>query len=267
MKLVLVVVAAYVLLVGCMYAFQRSLMYFPSADMPEPSATRTPWFREVRYAAADGVPLLAWHAPARAADKPTVLLLHGNGGNLSHRAFGATPFHAAGYGVLLAAYRGYGGSPGQPSEAGLLADALGALDFLGRAGVPAERVVLLGESLGSGVAVALAAERRVAAVLLEAPFTSAGDVAQRAYPFVPARALIRDRFDSAARIARIGVPLLVVHGEADAVVPVDLGRRLFALAAEPKRGVFLPGAQHNDLLAHGLREIELAFLAEFVPAR
>ena len=259
-----VVAAGYLLVLGFVFWKQRSLMYFPDQAMPSAAAVGTPWFREVRYAAADGLALAGWYVPAEPA-RPTVVLFHGNGGNLAYRAAGFAPFVARGVGVLLAGYRGYGGNAGAPSEAGFRADAEGALAFLTGEGVPPAQTVLIGESLGSGVAVQVAAGR-AAALLLEAPFTSAADVGQRTFPFLPVRWLIRDRYDSASRIAGIGMPLLVVHGELDGIVPIRFGRRLFALAAEPKRAVWLPGADHNDLALHGLREIELDFLGEFWPA-
>ena len=205
---------------------------------------------------------LAHVLPGRrgAVAAPTIAYFHGNAGNIADRGFKVRPFLDAGLGVLLVGYRGYGGNPGAPSEAGLFADGRAALDFLAGQGVPANRIVVFGESLGSGVAVLLASERRLGAVVLEAPFTSAADAGQRAYPFLPVRRLIRDRFDSLSRIGAIGAPLLIVHGECDRVVPADQGRRLLAAAAEPKEGVFLPEAGHNDAFEHGSVRLALEFL-------
>ena len=258
-KILGVVAAGYAALVGGMYVFQRSVMYFPSSHLPTPTEVGAPEFRIARFETADGLELTSWYAPG-SADGVAIVYFQGNGGNLAHRAARMRPFLDAGYGVLLAGYRGYGGNPGSPSEQGLFADGHAALDFLARQGVKEQRVVLLGESLGSGVAVALATERAVGALMLEAPFTSAADVGQRAYPLLPVRLLIKDRFDSLSRIPRIGAPLLLIHGERDQVVPVDLGRRLLAAAPEPKQGVFLPNAGHNDLHGHGAAQIELEFV-------
>ncbi len=188
------------------------------------------------------------------------MYLHGNAGNIAGRAPKVRRFLDRGYGVLLVGYRGYGGNPGAPSEQGLMADGGAALDFLAARGVGAAHTVLLGESLGSAVAVALASARAVGAVILEAPFTSVAEVGQRAYPFLPVRLLIEDRFDSLDRIGRVEAPLLIVHGEEDRVVPVAQGRRLLAAAKAPKQGVFLPHAGHNDLLRHGSVEVALEFL-------
>ncbi len=253
-------VVGYALLLGGCYALQRSLMYFPSAELPSPAAAGVPEMAAVRLATDDGLALVSWYAAARLPGAPTIAYFHGNAGNIADRAYKVRPMLDAGLGVLLVGYRAYGGNPGTPSEAGLFADGRAALDFLDTQGVLAERIVVFGESLGSGVAVYLASQRRLGAVILEAPFTSAADAGQRAYPFLPVRRLIRDRFDSLSRIETIGAPLLIVHGERDRIVPVDLGRRLLAAAAEPKEGVFLPEAGHNDTFEHGSIAIAMDFL-------
>lgn len=259
---------AYLMVVLAAYLGQRSLMYFPSGDMPEPADVGLPWFRAVGYPARDGLPVGGWYAaPTDGRDaRFTIVHFHGNGGSLWHRAPGMQAFREAGHAVLLAGYRGYDGNPGRPGEAGLIADGHGALDFLEAEGVPADRIVVLGESLGSGVAVRVAAEREVAAVLLEAPFSSAVDVARDAYPFLPVDLLMRDRFTSVDHIARIGAPLHLVHGEMDRIVPVRLGRRLFEAAVEPKQALWLPGHGHNDLPTDRVRAAEIAFLAELAVA-
>jgi fermentation-respiration switch protein FrsA (DUF1100 family) len=247
------------LLGGC-YALQRSLMYFPAAALPSPAAAGVPEMVPVTPRTDDGMALVAWYAAARAPRSPTIVYFHGNAGNIADRAYKVRPMLDAGLGVLLVSYRGYGGTPGTPSEAGLFADGRAALDFLSSHGVAAEKIVVYGESLGSRVAVRLASERRLGAVVLEAPFTSAADTGQRAYPFLPVRQLIRDRFDSLSRIAAIGALLLIVHGERDRVVPVDHGRRLLVAALEPKEGVFLPEAGHNDAFEYGAMGVALEFL-------
>ena len=161
-------------------------------------------------------------------------------------------------------YRGYGGSSGRPTEAGLVADATAVYDFA-LARYPAERIVLWGESLGTGVAVALAAEKPVARIILESPFTSAVDIAAQLYWFVPVRWLMKDQFRSDLRVGKIAVPVLVLHGERDTVVPIALGERLYALIDAPKRFVRFPGAGHNDLGANGAVEAAKQFLAATSP--
>lgn len=256
LKLAGLLLLAWLALVGCMYVTQRSLMYFPAGDLPPPPAP----FAEVRLRTADGLDLVAWEAPP-APGRPIVVYFHGNGGNIAGRLFKVRPFLEAGYGVLLVSWRGYGGNPGSPSEEGLLADGRAALAHVGERAP----VVLFGESLGAAVAVRLAAERAPMAVILEAPFASAVSVGAELYWWLPVSLLMKDRFESIRWIGEVRAPLLLLHGERDRVVPVAQGRRLLAAANEPKRGVFLPEAGHNDLFEHGAAAIELEFLSRLRP--
>ena len=253
-------VGIYLAVLAGMYLLQRSLMYHPAQDLPTPEAAGAPEMSGVRLKTDDGLELVAWYKPAAEKNGPEIIYFHGNGGHIGHRAAKLKTFTDAGYGLLLVSYRGYGGNPGTPSEEGLFADGRAAYDFLVSRGVAAKRIAVIGESLGSGVAVYVASEREVALVMLEAPFTSAADVGQKAYPIFPVTLLIKDRFDSLSRIRSIDAPLLIVHGESDRVVPISFGRRLFDAAAEPKEAHFLADALHNDLELHGLLKFELDFL-------
>ena len=173
--------------------------------------------------------------PPRGA-KPVVIYFQGNAGGLNLRADRFRWLTGDGFGLFALSYRGYGGSTGKPTEAGMLLDAAAAYEFAA-AVYPARRIVVWGESLGTGVAVALAATKPIGRLVLEAPFTSAADVGARVYWFLPVRLLMKDPFRSDQRIGQVTAPLLVVHGERDQVVPIALGERLFALANEPKRFV------------------------------
>jgi len=260
--------ALYSAMVGGLYLFQRDLLFLPDRSRPSVARAAVPGLSEVTLTTGDGLRLLAWHVPAPEG-RPTVLYVHGNGGHIGYRAERARALSEAGYGILLVEYRGYGGNPGSPSEDGFHADAEAGLAFLGAQAVAAQRVILYGESLGSAVAVRLAAETAgrgapVGAVILEAPFTSIADVAQHHYFYVPARQLVKDRFDAVSRIARIKAPLLVLHGERDQVVPIAFGRALFEAASEPKRGWFPLSADHATIFdAEAFKRIK-AFLAEHV---
>jgi uncharacterized protein len=253
---------AYLAVAGLMFAFQRKLIYLPDRTRLTPAAAGVPEMRPVDYRTADALALTGWYAPPE-PDAPVLVYFHGNAGSIADRAEKVRPFLDAGFGVLLAGYRGYGGNPGRPTEAGLLSDARAALDHLSEAGIAPRRIVLYGESLGSGVAVAMAAERSPGALVLEAPFTSIVDVAAAAYPWLPVRLAMIDRFNSLARIKSVRAPTLVLHGELDRTVPVRLGRRLLDHADEPKKGVFFPVAGHTDLHDHGAVEDVLRFLEEF----
>ncbi len=258
-RTLIVVVVGYGLLVGCAWSFQRALLYHPDRTEPAPEIARAAGLAPVRLLTGDGLDLLAWWAPA-VAGRATVVLFHGNAGNISHRVDKARLFIAAGYGMLLVEYRGYGGNPGDPTEDGLYQDGRAALEFLAGEGVEPPSIVLYGESLGSGVAVELARHNAVRALVLEAPYTSIPDVGARHYPFLPVRALSRDRFENLAKIAAVRAPMLFIHGARDNVIPFDIGRRLFDAAPEPKHSIFLTNAGHNDLYAHGAGQSIVAWL-------
>ena len=226
---------------------QRQLIYFPSQAVP-PAAAVLPGAQEVTFDTEDGLRLRGWFVPA--AGEPsglTVLVLNGNGGNRAHRAPLAAALSRAGLAVLLLDYRGYGGNPGTPTETGLLADARAARAYLtSRPDVDPARLAYLGESLGTGVAVALAAEEPPLALVLRSPFTSLVDMGRLHYPVLPVGLLLWDRYPSLERIGRVTAPVLVVAGERDSLVPVAQSRRLYEAAAEPKRFVLIAGADHND---------------------
>ena len=250
---------AYAALVGGLYLFQRQLLYFPDKAHPELFGLQQLGVREVTLSTEDGLSLLSWYVPARPG-RPVIAYFHGNGGHIGYRAERLLRFSREGFGVLMAEYRGYGGNPGTPSEAGFYADGRAALAFLDREGVAADRVVLYGESLGSGVAVALTVQHEIAALILEAPFTSVAEVAQSHFPYLPASRMVVDRFDSLSRIGKVKAPILVLHGERDRVVPVRYGRALFDAAPEPKEGWFAPDAGHEDLPRYGSLDVAVAFI-------
>jgi uncharacterized protein len=259
LKWLIIALACYAGLVALLYVGQRALQYFPERFRTAPALAGLPDAEEVVLDTADGERVIAWHVPPR-GQKPVVLYFHGNGGSLRWRVDRFRALTADGTGLVALSYRGFGGSSGGPTEPGLMNDAAAAYAFA-RARYDPARIVLWGESLGSGVAVALAAENPVGHVVLEAPFTSAADVGASRYPFVPIRLLMKDQFRSDLRIGKVTAPVLIVHGEHDGIVPFALGERLYALINAPKRFVRVPGAGHNDL---GIRAVEAAreFLGE-----
>ena len=260
LKWVLIVaVIGYAAGVALLYVMQRSLMYFPDRRPLDPAEFGLPSAENATLQSADGVHVRAWHVPPREG-RPVVIYFQGNGGGLDLRAERFKKLTADGTGLVALNYRGYGGSEGKPSEAGILLDAKAAYDFaVQRYG--AGRLVLWGESLGTGVAVAVAAENPVARVVLESPYTSIADVAASIYWFVPVRSLIKDSFRSDQRIANVRAPVLVVHGERDTIVPFRLGERLYALIPGPKKFIRLRDAGHNDHDSHGLQDMVKPFVA------
>jgi fermentation-respiration switch protein FrsA (DUF1100 family) len=252
--------ACYLGILALMYFTQRSLMYFPETVRTAPADAGLPEAQEVVLDTADGEHVIVWHVPPRAG-QPVVLDFHGNGGALRYRVHRYRSLIADGSGLVAVSYRGYGGSSGQPSEQGLIEDATATYAFA-KERYPAEGFVLWGESLGTGVAVALAAAKPAARLVLESPFSSAVDIAASAYPFAPVRWLMKDQFRSDLRIPKVTAPVLIIHGELDDVVPIESGERLYSLVTSPKRFVRIPGAGHGDLDVHGALEAAKAFLAE-----
>ncbi|MBT3764536.1 MAG: alpha/beta hydrolase [Rhodospirillaceae bacterium] len=262
---------AYLVFVIALFALQRSMIYHPGSAPPSPTQMRVPEMKVVSASTADGLELSGWFAPPK-PEKPLIVLFHGNAGSVADRAFKARRYMDWGYGVLLAEYRGFGGNPGNPSEEGLYADARAWLKFADDQGLGPDNLVIYGESLGSGPAVRMAWEfakqnTPVAALVLEAPYTTLADVAQHHYPIVPAQWLVRDRFNSAAIISEINTPLIIVHGTLDGTVPVKFGQALFNAASEPKTAHWIKLAGHNNLYDSPAAEVIDGFLARALAAR
>jgi uncharacterized protein len=242
------VVMAVVLFVGLIFwAFQRRLIYLPSTGAVPKAATMLAGARDVELTTTDGLRLGAWYVPARGpADTFTVLVANGNAGDRSLRTPLARALANQGLGVLLFDYRGYGGNPGRPSEEGLARDVRAARQFLIDEGVPGNRLQYYGESLGAAVVAELATEHPPAGLILRSPFTDLATVGQIHYPFVPVRVLLKDRFPVAEYVARVAVPITVVYGTGDSIVPPEESRRSVAAALGPTHLVAVEGADHND---------------------
>lgn len=264
----LIAAAAYGLVVLTAYLVQRRLMYLPDPTRVPPASVGLVGVEEQMLATPDGEHLVVWRAAAKPG-MPTILYFHGNAGGLASRAERISAFQGEGWGVAMMAYRGYSGSTGTPTEANNVADAKTAYDWLVKSGVDPDRIVVYGESLGSGVAVQLAVARKVRALILDSPYTSTSDVAVLSYPFLPVRLLLQDRYESSRYIAQLTAPLLVMHGELDRVIPVRMGRALFAKARGPKRLVIFPDGGHSNLFENGAMAAIRAWLKEqsVVPGR
>jgi len=257
----------YLALLALLFFGQRRLVFRPDVGRADLAAAGlTEQMTEVATATADGLTLHSWWAPAVRADQRVIVYFHGNAGHRGGRAERIRDYLAAGYGVLLVGYRGYGGNPGQPSEPGLYADARANLGFLAAHNVRPEQIVLFGESLGTAVAIEMALEFPALALVLEAPLASIVLSARARYPLFAFDFLVKDKFNSLGKIARVRMPLLLVHGELDRTTSVRFGRMLYAAANEPKQGVFLSEANHNNLMEHGLARTTMAFI-EAVPPR
>jgi fermentation-respiration switch protein FrsA (DUF1100 family) len=250
-RIVFQLLAVYVVVLIAVYLAQRSLQYFPDKNYPgTPQDSGVPDMEIVELKTEDGLTLNAWFAPPPKKDGQIVVLFHGNAGHIGHRAIKARHFIDRGIGVLLVEYRGFGGNPGRPTEQGLYHDGRAALRFLEQREYTVSQLILYGESIGSGVAVQMALEIQPRYLILEAPFSSAADVAKMQYFFLPVDFLMKDRYDNIKKIADIKTNLLIVHGDEDMVIPIELAQMLFVRANHPKEFITINGGHHNDLFDH-----------------
>lgn len=232
------------------YFGQRKLLYFPDRTRTTPAAAGLAAVTESDLAAPDGTRLVTWWGRARPG-QPTLVYFHGNGGALADRAPRFERFMGEGWGIFMMAYRGYAGSTGSPSEANNVADALLAYDWIIAQGVLPSQVVLYGESLGTGVATQVAGKRTPAALILDAPYTAAYEVGALRYPFLPVAWAMWDRYETRRHIRDVHVPVLVIHGKLDPVIPVAMGREVAKLANAPTAYVEFPNGGHIDLYING----------------
>ena len=254
--LALLVVA---LLAFLLYSQQRRLLYFPDTTYAAPRDLNLAGVEEVVVKTRDTQRLLAWYAPAPEG-RPTILYFHGNAGSLVGRVGRLQFWREQGYGVLMTTYRGYSGSSGFPAETPIKMDALYFYHWLQARGVAENRIVIYGESLGTGVAVSTALNHHPAAVILEAPYSSIADVAAaRFWPF-PVRPFVKDAYDSERLIGGVTAPVLMVHGEKDRVVPIRFARKLFEAASPSREAAWLRNADHHNLYSEGAFDIINRFI-------
>ena len=247
-KIVLSIIVLYVVVLLLFYCLQRSLIYFPSSyAAPTPQAAGVGQMQMVSLHTDDGLTLNAWYHPPKEPYKPTIVYFHGNAGHIGNRAIIIMPFLTKGYGVLLVTYRGYSGNPGKPSEKGFYQDARAALQFLKAKGVPLSSLVLYGESIGTAVAIQMATEYHIGALVLQAPFTSLTDIGQYHYPIFPIRWMLKDTFTCLEKAKNVHVPVLILHGENDNIIPPSMSRPLFEAFPGPKKALYIPNRGHNDL--------------------
>ena len=236
-------------------ALQRQLIYFPDAYAPPPADEVIDGARDVTLHTSDGLELDAWFVPVPPGvrdRKHAVLVAPGNGGNRLGRVELARVLRDRGLAVLLMDYRGYGGNPGSPSEDGLARDADAAVDALGNLGYPPARTIYLGESFGTGVVAALQQRHPPAGVVLRSPFTELADVGAQHYPWLPVRWLLRDRFPVLDHIEATDVPVTVIYGRRDSIVPSRLSAEVATAAPNLAETVVL-NADHNDPVMFGAK--------------
>jgi fermentation-respiration switch protein FrsA (DUF1100 family) len=257
--LIALLFAAYLCGLVALFVMQRSFIFpIPPVGRTSPADAGFPQAEEHVLTTSDGEKVIVWYVPARPGH-PVVLFFHGNGDFLAGRVNRFRGVTADGTGLVALSYRGYAGSTGKPGEQGLLNDAAAAYAFTAER-YQADRIVVWGFSLGTGVAVAIAADHPVGKLILEAPYTSIADVAGSLLRIVPVGWLLRDQFHSDERIVRINVPLLIMHGEKDPAISIRFGERLFELAHQPKQFVRFGEGGHENLDDYGALQTAHRFI-------
>ena len=232
----LTLVSFYILLIIVVFFFQRNLLYHPSVNNYSKGVVlqESIEIEKAKINTDDDIQLLAWFYNNDIKKFKTILLFHGNAGSLENRIYKLNHFKDLKVNFLIVAWRGFSGNRGKPTEAGLYIDAKSAIKWLNSKGVTEENIILYGESLGTGVAVEIAQNKNYAGIILESPYTSMVHIGQKHYPFFPVKLLLKDKFESHKKIKKISIPVLVMHGRLDNIVPFAMGKKIYELANEPK---------------------------------
>jgi fermentation-respiration switch protein FrsA (DUF1100 family) len=233
----------YLIVLAYIYLFQRNLLYHPSVNGYQGDEINFN-YEEVFIKNNEGIKLKAWLHKKDLINKKTILFFHGNAGNLTNRNYKLNELSKFDVNFLIVAYRGFSGNQGKPSEQGLYEDARSALDFLKIKGVKEKNLILYGESLGTAVAIETAKNKDLAGIILESPFTSMVELAQKYYPFLPVKFLLKDKYETIKKLPNINSPLLVLHGKLDSIVPFSMGKKVFEKAKEPKFKYFVDNDDH-----------------------
>ena len=234
--IILALVFFYFLLLTILFFFQGSLLYHPSVNnyLKGQVANEPTEIEKVKITTLDNIDLVAWFYNKNIKKFKTILFLHGNAGSLENRTYKLNHFKDLNVNFLIIAWRGFSGNAGKPNEAGLYNDAASAIKWLKSKGVTEKDIILYGESLGTGVAFEVAQNKNYAGVILESPFTSMINMGKKYYPFFPVSLLLKDKFESYKKISKVSVPILVLHGKEDKIVPFFMGQKIYELANEPK---------------------------------
>lgn len=259
-RYLIMVLMIYIIAFGFFVIFQRAFLYFPNDTYSSPEQAKvTTWYQEINATPKDGVPLKGWYAPAKEG-KPTIVFFHGNADSIRKASFIGQLYAAQGYGFVLTEYRGYSGFKGLSTEEGLYDDGRAFVRAVHKSGVPMKDIILLGHSLGSGVATQLATEFDVGGLMLLAPLLSVADMAGHLYPYFPSKYFVFDEFDNLSKITKINAPLLIVHGTWDVILPHEQSVRFFEAAVQPKTFVSVPRGGHNNLFVTPFAQISMKWM-------
>ena len=253
----------YISLLIIIFIFQRSLMYFPIKEKISKSFYKNTQLNLININTSDGLILKSLYKKSEENINKTILVFHGNAGHIGHRVKKFKPFIEKGYGLLLLEYRGYGENKGKPSKLGLYKDGEAAINYLINQKIKTKNIVVYGESLGTAIATKLSTNYSFNMTILEAPFTSVADVAQKRYWIFPAKYLVLDDFDILGIIKKIKSPLLILHGYKDYVINIMFGKKIFEAAPNPKKALFIQNAGHNNLFEFNLVNKILNYLKKY----
>ena len=258
--LIQIIILIYILILAFLYFYQRNLMYHPDENNYFGDQLSVD-IKEVKVITDDNIDLLGWYHEKDIKKNKTILFFHGNAGSLENRIHKLNHFRDMNVNFLIIAWRGFSGNKGKPSEKGLYEDGKSAINWLVNKGVKQENIILYGESLGTGVATHLAQNKKFAGIILETPFTSMIDAAKNFYPYIPVSLLLKDKFDNEKKIRNINVPILIMHGESDQIVPFFMGKKIYEVAKEPKYSYFTKHDNHMMEYDENLIKALNSFLA------
>ena len=233
----------YFLVLVYLYFFQRNLMYHPNENNYSNDELKVN-VEKIKVITKDGIDLLGWYHEKNLKEFKTLLFFHGNAGSLENRIHKLNKFGEMKINFLIIAWRGFSGNKGKPSEKGLYEDGQSAIQWLLEKGLNEKDIIIYGESLGTGIATHLSQNKDFAGVILETPFTSMVDAAKTFYPYIPVNLLLKDKFKNEDKVKNINSPILIMHGEADQIVPFAMGKRIFEVANEPKFSYFTKHDNH-----------------------
>jgi len=233
---ILALVSFYILLLIIVFFFQRNLLYHPSVNnyLKNQGSNQPNEIEKVNITTSDKIDLIGWFYNKDLEKSKTILFFHGNAGSLENRTYKLNHFKDLNVNFLIIAWRGFSGNKGKPNEKGLYEDGESAIRWLKTKGIDEKNIILYGESLGTGVAIEIAQNKNYAGIILESPFTSMINMGKKYYPFFPVRFLLKDKFESYKKLNNISVPILIMHGKVDKIVPYGMGKKMYELANEPK---------------------------------
>ena len=243
MQFILTIFVVYFLVLVFLYFYQRNLLYHPNENNYSEDKISVD-IEKVKIQTLDNIELLGWYHEKNLKDYKTLVYFHGNAGSLENRIHKLNHFQNMNINFLIIAWRGFNGNKGKPSERGLYLDGKSTIDWLIKKGVNEENIILYGESLGTGVATHLAQNKNYAGVILETPFTSMIDAAKNFYPYIPINLLLKDKFENFKKVKNINIPILVMHGEIDQIVPFSMGKKIYEIANNPKYSYFTKYDDH-----------------------